>query len=63
MRFNIKIEVWEKGNDNWFTSAEKYFNSDHENDFNKEVELLKEQVKGKINENATRNENKRVSPK
>ena len=42
---NIKIEVWEKGNP--FNSQEKYFNSEYENDYNKEVEQLLEQVKQK----------------
>ena len=37
-KVNIKIEVWEAGNP--FNSAEKYYNSEHENDYNKEVALL-----------------------
>ena len=40
---NIKIEVWEEGNP--FNSAEKYYNSQHPNDFNKEVEKLLEKIK------------------
>jgi hypothetical protein len=42
---NIKIEVWEKGNP--FNSQEKYFNSEYETDFNKEVVKLTKQVEEK----------------
>ena len=55
---NIKIEVWEEGNP--FNSAEKYYNSQHPNDFNKEVEKLLEQIKTNetnINERVGKNKN------
>ena len=42
MKFNIKIECWER--DNPFNSAEKYFNSEYENDYNKEVVKLLEKL-------------------
>ena len=44
-KVNIKTEAWEAGNP--FNSAEKYYNSDYENDYNNEVATLLEQVKQK----------------
>ena len=42
MKFSIKIEVWKKNDPR--SSEEKYFNSDYETDYNKEVALLKELI-------------------
>ena len=58
MVINIKIEVWEEVNP--FNSAEKYYNTEHQNDFNKEVKKLLEKIKTyetNINETMGENEN------